>query len=137
MLVIRIFSSVQTALLALQHGILCSSEKKKLCCYFVPPCDIESMNSQPDLCHSFYGYICFGNVCAHGSVAGSQTRGSVYNFVASELKDPICHSNECQIGSFSSEATICIHAEWCILYSNRNIIVLIFTMFFFSADTRC
>ena len=27
-------------------------------------------------------------------------------FVASELKDPICHSNECQIGSFSSEATI-------------------------------
>ena len=26
--------------------------------------------------------------------------------VASELKDPICHSNECQIGSFSSEATI-------------------------------
>ena len=29
------------------------------------------------------------------------------HFVASELKDPICHSNECQIGSFSSEATIC------------------------------
>ena len=26
--------------------------------------------------------------------------------VASELKDPICHSDECQIGSFSSEATI-------------------------------
>ena len=26
--------------------------------------------------------------------------------VASELKDPICHSNECQIGSFSSEATV-------------------------------
>ena len=25
--------------------------------------------------------------------------------VASELKDPTCHSNECQIGSFSSEAT--------------------------------
>ena len=24
---------------------------------------------------------------------------------ASELKDPICHSDECQIGSFSSEAT--------------------------------
>ena len=23
--------------------------------------------------------------------------------VASELKDPICHSDECQIGSFSSE----------------------------------
>ena len=32
--------------------------------------------------------------------------------VASELKDPICHSNECQIGSLSSEATIyskCTH----------------------------
>ena len=27
-------------------------------------------------------------------------------FVATELKDPICHSDECQIGSFSSEATI-------------------------------
>ena len=26
--------------------------------------------------------------------------------VASELKDPICHSDECQIGSFSSEATM-------------------------------
>ena len=26
--------------------------------------------------------------------------------VASELKDPICHSNECQMGSFSSEATM-------------------------------
>ena len=28
------------------------------------------------------------------------------HIVASELNDPICHSNECQIGSFSSEATI-------------------------------
>ena len=28
-----------------------------------------------------------------------------HQIVASELKDPICHSNECQIGSFSSEAT--------------------------------
>ena len=25
--------------------------------------------------------------------------------IASELNDPICHSDECQIGSFSSEAT--------------------------------
>ena len=31
---------------------------------------------------------------------------SSYHVVASELKDPICHSNECQIGSFSSEATM-------------------------------
>ena len=30
------------------------------------------------------------------------------HIVASKLKDPICHSDECQIGSFSSEATICI-----------------------------
>ena len=29
----------------------------------------------------------------------------VKQYVASELKDPICHSDECQIGSFSSEAT--------------------------------
>ena len=27
--------------------------------------------------------------------------------VASEQKDPICHSDACQIGSFSSEATKC------------------------------
>ena len=32
----------------------------------------------------------------------------ILHIVASELKDPICHSNECQIGSFSSEATICV-----------------------------
>ena len=29
----------------------------------------------------------------------------MYHIVASELKDPICHSNECQIGFYSSEAT--------------------------------
>ena len=29
--------------------------------------------------------------------------------VASELKDPICHSDECQIESFSSVATICTY----------------------------
>ena len=33
--------------------------------------------------------------------------------VASELKDPICHSNECQIGSFSSEATIYWNVQGC------------------------
>ena len=36
---------------------------------------------------------------------------SLYNpiniIVASELKDPIWHSSEWQIGSFSSEATLC------------------------------
>ena len=32
----------------------------------------------------------------------------ILHLVASELNDPICHSGECQIGSFSSEATICI-----------------------------
>ena len=30
----------------------------------------------------------------------------IQHIVASELKDPICHSDECQIGSFSSEAAI-------------------------------
>ena len=30
---------------------------------------------------------------------------SIQIFVASELKDPICHSDECQTGSFSSGAT--------------------------------
>ena len=33
---------------------------------------------------------------------------NVGQIVASELNDPICHSNECQIGSFSSEATRCV-----------------------------
>ena len=33
---------------------------------------------------------------------------SPLHFVASELNDPICHSDEWQIGSFSSEATIWI-----------------------------
>ena len=32
--------------------------------------------------------------------------------VASELNDPICHSDECQIGSFSSEATIFNSVTW-------------------------
>ena len=31
----------------------------------------------------------------------------IYTDVESVLKDPICHSDECQIGSFSSEATRC------------------------------
>ena len=36
----------------------------------------------------------------------SQSTGTRFKqFVASELNDPICHSDECQIGSFSSEAT--------------------------------
>ena len=30
-----------------------------------------------------------------------------HHVVASELNDPICHSDECQIGSFSFEATMC------------------------------
>ena len=30
----------------------------------------------------------------------------VGHIVASELKDPICHSDECQIGFFSTEETI-------------------------------
>ena len=41
--------------------------------------------------------------------------------VASELKDPICHSNECQIGSFSSEATTCInkHCVFAVIMITR------------------
>ena len=34
-----------------------------------------------------------------------------WHIVASELKDPICHSNKCQIASFSSEATICSDSD--------------------------
>ena len=44
-----------------------------------------------------------------GPLNPATTQDSIHpNYlVASELKDPICHSDECQIGSFSSEATIC------------------------------
>ena len=35
----------------------------------------------------------------------------IWHFVASELKDPIWHSSEWQIGSFSSEATTCKVAD--------------------------
>ena len=34
------------------------------------------------------------------------------HIIASELKDPICHSNECQIGSFSSESAILSAQRW-------------------------
>ena len=39
---------------------------------------------------------------------GEVDSGSVVYPVASKLNDPICHSDECQIGSFSSEATRCL-----------------------------
>ena len=38
-----------------------------------------------------------------GSAVGQHS----HNIVASELKDPISHSSEWQIGSFNSEATVC------------------------------
>ena len=47
---------------------------------------------------------------------------AVDHIVASELKDPIWHSSEWQIGSFSSEATIC----WLGIYAwYINVIVLL------------
>ena len=36
----------------------------------------------------------------------NKSESLIQHIVASELNDPICHSDECQIGSFSSEATI-------------------------------
>ena len=44
--------------------------------------------------------------------------------VASELKDPICHSNECQIGSFSSEAAMCFFIVRCSIVSEINCLTL-------------
>ena len=44
---------------------------------------------------------------------------SQLHFVASELKDTICHSDECQIGSFSSEPTIC-----CLYFLDFDIVSL-------------
>ena len=60
-------------------------------------------------------------------LVGLQNTSAIY-IVASELNNPICHSNECQIGSFSSEATIYsqlfmtvnpLSVEIC-LYKTRN-----------------
>ena len=62
-----------------------------------------------DLYAGFDGYICNWNIFKYKLVfeeyffVGNLGKE---DFVASELKDPICHSNECQIWSFSSEATI-------------------------------
>ena len=44
-------------------------------------------------CFTWLRSICYGSM-------------TIIYIVASELKDPICHSDECQIGFFSSEATI-------------------------------
>ena len=49
--------------------------------------------------------------------------------VASELKDPICRSDECQIGSFSSEATICWLEQWNLLTSATMILFTIIGYF--------
>ena len=49
-------------------------------------------------------------LAAHSDTSSTNGRYSEttlrQHIVAPELNDPICHSNECQIGSFSSEATI-------------------------------
>ena len=50
------------------------------------------------------GIMSIEKVCIF--VVNSNSRDLQNHIVASDLKDPICHSNECQIGSFSSEATI-------------------------------
>ena len=64
-----------------------------------------------DCCHFYLCmFVCLNGWCLLGCYQG--------HFVASELKDPFCHSDECQIGSFSSEATTCICVclnVWCLL----------------------
>ena len=42
-----------------------------------------------------------------GQLRSEHKTTNISQIVASELNDPICHSDECQIGSFSSEATKC------------------------------
>ena len=55
-------------------------------------------------------------VCEAVTQITSGKRDAVQHYnlyiVASEQKDPICHSDECQIGSFSSEATTCSSASF-------------------------
>ena len=54
-------------------------------------------------CRTVTGGRCAGDSVPHSAC---QSHDSIHSLVASELKDPIWHSLEWQIGSFSSEATI-------------------------------
>ena len=71
----------------------------------------NNMFSKPfDSTHAMTG-VSFSNphksaVFSKGGHLVIANKSGFQYIVASELKDPICHSNECQIGSFSSEATI-------------------------------
>ena len=68
-----------------------------------------------------HGYMCVshGVIVCMSQVHVGRSRVLVckswVHVVASELKDPTCHSDECQIGSFSSEATMCVrHGDMCV-----------------------
>ena len=70
---------------------------------------MDQLTNRPDLQSA-------GQLRPNVKGASSIYSTNVY-IVVSELNDPICHSDECQIGSFSSEATI-YTTSLCYIYLN-------------------
>ena len=56
--------------------------------------------------------MAFNNAMYVNIVKYHNFRRSCAHIVASKLNNPICHSNECQIGSFSFEATTFLYTLW-------------------------
>ena len=102
-----------------RHSFYCPQlhEKITVSPFFVTKCEILTQISSCTLhqithLQFLYNYLNIGNDL-QATHPYSMIDESVpllmcwyVHIVASELNDPICHSNECQIGSFSSEATI-------------------------------
>ena len=55
---------------------------------------------------------------------------------ASELNDPICHSDECQIGSFSSEATIWIVCQEISIYISIKTPTIMYSLYKWHSVSR-
>ena len=71
-------------------------------------CQIGSFSSE--YISHLRGVWCYRDEAVRRSA--NAARPSLY-IVASELNDPICHSDECQIGSFSSEYISHLRGVWC------------------------
>ena len=105
----------------LQVRSLFISQKKILCLYQIETqTDLTKWEARQHLCDNFtrwyfiYVHHHYAELYAQSEPFaryGPLIKHSTYP-VASKLNDPICHSDECQIGSFSSEATIRFHAVY-------------------------
>ena len=110
------FVSFVTPLSFRQFRFVCTRRRERSrCIYLRRDHYVYSFRSDPQcMCVQKYFFI---HIKHHASNISQSVEGrmasplntdsySAEHIVASELKDPICHSDECQIGSFSSEATI-------------------------------